>query len=189
MSELGRGAFSRRALLHVAAAGSVAFLGTSASASSAAAVGVPSTSTTRLEQPVFRGFTDIGGVWAEYRQVIVDYPLSLPVGWSFPAESTQRDSVPGGMWEKGSGEAEAYFYWQRAAAAVAYEAHLGGDHEGANHLLDVLEVGYNSSTRRAVIEDPDNIFVTEALRPARSVGTAKATSSGDFSELVRMVGL
>lgn len=129
-------------------------------------------------------YTDINGIWAEYREAIVDYPLPEPQGWSFPPHSALRDSAPGNLWERGHGRAEAYLNWQRASVEAAFAAWSRGDSAEANRILDQLQIGYESPTRRAYVDDPDNWFIHEGIRLARS----SSTEAGDFVPLMRMVG-
>ena len=183
---------TRRTLLQVVTVGSGVLLGslipTSANAAAplaSAGAAVPVAGQTAGTA----AFTDIQGVWAEYGEAIANFPLALPEGWSFPAESAMRNSEPDVQWEVGCGNTEAYLCWQRAVATAAHEAHQRGDHDEADRLLDLLEAGYDSPTRRAVIKDPDNAFLAMAVRPARSAdGAARGSATGgDFSTLMDAV--
>jgi hypothetical protein len=128
---------------------------------------------------VVDNFTDLEGIRAEYRAAIATFPLKLPTGWVFPAESSLRDPDSNALWERGNGRAEAYFFWQRSVASEAYRAHLRGDDALAVSYLDVLENGYDTTTRRAVLNDPNNDLVLHAIRPARG---------RDFSGLIPIAG-
>ncbi|MBW9110157.1 hypothetical protein [Microbacterium ureisolvens] len=178
-------AISRRTLLQVAAVGSGIVLG--AWIPSAGAAAAPAGAA--AEGSGLEGFIDIDGVHAEYRAAISNFRLPLPTGWSFPAESAVREPEPNVMWEQGTGEFEAYLYWQRAVATAAQDAHLRGDDAEADRLLDALESGYNSSTRRGLIDDPDNLFVTVTIGPARGGNpTARGgVAERDFSRLMEAV--
>ncbi|MCK6068513.1 MULTISPECIES: hypothetical protein [Microbacterium] len=91
-------------------------------------------------------------------------------------------------WERGCGRAEAFLSWQRAVAIAAWNAHEQGDHQSARQLLDILEAGHDSPTRRAVMEDIDNLFVTEGIRPARAGEmTARGAVASDFTALLSLV--
>jgi hypothetical protein len=133
-------------------------------------------------------FLTIEEVRAEYRAEIVDFPLSLPAGWSFPPESKREDTVPGALWEEGNGTAEAYFFWQYATAAAAQQAHSRGDDFEADRFLDALEAGYGSPTRRAVLDDPEAVFIREAVQPARRGNVAARGAGGgrDFTTLMQL---
>ena len=180
---------SRRTLLYVAAAGSGALLGSFVPA--AGAIASPDSTALSSGRKIadMDVFLDIDGLRAEYRQATATFPISLPAGWSFPPESRQQDTGPGVMWEKGNGVAEAYFFWQFAVATAAHEAHLQGHKLDADRFLDVLEAGYSTPIRRAVIDDPDAAFVTEAIQPARSENaTARGTvGGGNFGPLMHAV--
>lgn len=118
-------------------------------------------------------FTDLAGIHAEYRTAVETFPFELPSGVSFPPVSSYRDAVPASLWERGNGEAEAYFFWHNETAAAAKNALSSADTAGANRLLDSLEAGYASPTRRSVWRDTDATFPT-ALERARK---------GDFGSL------
>ncbi|MBD8478950.1 hypothetical protein [Microbacterium sp. CFBP 8794] len=106
-------------------------------------------------------------VWAEYKDAIARFPLALPSGWSFPADSALRSAVPDASWEVGSGESEAYLVWQEAVAFAANEAQSRGDLDEADRMLSLLEAGYSSNTRKRALEDPNQIIMTDALDAAR----------------------
>lgn len=180
---------SRRTLFQFAAVGTGFLLGGFVPAAHATAAPRSATLANSREIAGMGTFLDIDGVRAEYRKAIAKFPLTLPVGWSFPPESKQQDSEPGVRWEKGNGEAEAYFFWQYAVATAAHEAHLQGDAVEANRLLDALEAGYLTPTRRAVIDDPEAVFVAEAIQPARGANAAArgTVAGGDFGPLMNVV--
>jgi hypothetical protein len=182
MSDANERSMSRRSLLQAAAAGSAVLIGSILTASPARAASSLGMTSSSASSDLGR-FTDIAGVHSEYRDAIAAYPLPLPPGWTFPAESQQRDGSVVGQWERGSGQAEAYFYWQRANAVAAYEAYLRGDPTEAERLLDVLAYGYNSPVRKAVLEDPENVFLREALPAARATQLARGAGV-DYTRLL-----
>ncbi|RWZ49534.1 hypothetical protein ELQ90_12240 [Labedella phragmitis] len=135
-----------------------------------------------LSEMPSKGLTDLAGIHAEYREAAAAFPYEMPPGWSFPSESGLRDipttasegSETSALWERGSGTAEAYLYWQTAVSQAAYEAHLDGDQAGVASLLDTLEAGYRSDVRRTVLEDPAEDFIRIEIAAARN---------GDFTGL------
>lgn len=189
MKNFDEGVVSRRAVLYAAAAGSGVLLGGLVSISGASAV---STSTTHQGGQAIAGankFLDIHGLRDEYRQAVATFPLSLPDGWSFPPESRKQDEGAGVLWEKGSGAAEVYFFWQFAVASAAHEAHTRGDGAQAARLLDILEAGYQTPLRRRIVEDPNGTFIVDVIGPARGAGaTARGlASSANFDPLMNAV--
>lgn len=118
-------------------------------------------------------FTDLAGIHAEYRNAVETFPFELPSGVSFPRVSSYRDAVPASLWERGNGEAEAYFFWHNETAAAAKNAYSSANATEANRLLDFLDAGYASPTRRSVWQDTDATFPM-ALERARN---------GDFGSL------
>jgi hypothetical protein len=93
------------------------------------------------------------------------------------------------MWEKGSGVAEAYFFWQFAVASAAHDAYLQSKEAEAANFLDVLESGYKTSLRLKIVDDPEGAFVADVIGPARG-GNAAARGSvpiADFGPLMNAV--
>lgn len=190
MSNFDGRTVSRRTVLYAAAAGSGVLLGGLVPVGGATAAASNSTAYQGGRTIAdMDAFLDIDGVRAEYQQAIVAFPLNLPDGWSFPPDSRQQDEGPGVMWEKGNGVAEAYFFWQFAVASAAHEAHLRGEEAEAARFLDVLEAGYSTPLRRAIVDDPEGAFVTEAVGPVRGGGAAArgSASKADFGPLMHAV--
>lgn len=113
------------------------------------------------------GYTDIVGVHDEYRRAVAIFPLPLPEGYAFPAESREKEDETGMRFTLGTGEVEAYTYWASATTRAAYDAHISGDTATANRHLDALEAGYDSPVGRASIDDPDRGFINDGVNPAR----------------------
>lgn len=113
--------------------------------------------------------TSIAGVRDEYKRAIGIFPLQLPKGYAFPAESAVAEPVgqTGTQFSEGTGAAEAYFFWQNATATAAYAAYLRGDRRYSTQLLDIAESGYGTKVRKMYVSDPDNSFVIESLAPSR----------------------
>lgn len=182
-------AVSRRAILQIAAAGTGILI-----LQPAAAFAATPTNSLEKRSDVLSayiamtsdsGVTDLNGIRAEYRAAAAIFPLDLPPGWVFPAESSLYNTEPDVQWQRGGGAAEAYLYWQSAVATAAYHAYLGGDSSGVEHYLDTLESGYNSAVRRAVLEDVANEFITVKIVTARNAdaGALAAARRGDFTKL------
>ncbi|MDQ1124948.1 hypothetical protein [Microbacterium trichothecenolyticum] len=134
-----------------------------------------------VEKTVGSGFTDLAGIHQEYREAVASFPFPLPDGQQFPPESSLNDDAPTSdavrrrvVWQKGSGVAEAYMYWETATVVAASEAQDRGEFIRAQALLDTLEAGYNSDFRRLVLIDRGNEFVRTQVGAARS---------GDFGPL------
>lgn len=123
------------------------------------------------------GLTDLAGIHAEYLSAIAAFPFVLPAGAVFPAASSLRDSVSGEMWERGAGEAEAYFFWHDATVSAAEDAANRGNDDEARQLLSALESAFKSAKRQAVWEDTDEVL---------SSRIAKA-KKGDFSALSGLI--
>ena len=188
MNNLDGRPVSRRTVLYAAAAGSGVLLGGLASAGSATAASRSTGSRADGTTAEMEAFLDVNGVRAEYQQAIATFPLNLPDGWSFPPDSRVPDR-PGVMWEKGSGVAEAYFFWQFAVASAAHEAHMRGEEAEAGRFLDVLESGYRTSLDRKIVEDPDGAFLVEVIGPARGRGALArgSAATADFGPLMNAV--
>ncbi|WP_156458812.1 hypothetical protein [Microbacterium sp. Leaf179] len=136
------------------------------------------------------GLMDLDGLRAEYRDAVSTFPFALPEGYAFPAESQSGESLRGSVWEVGAGHAEAYCFWQASMVTAAYEADLAHDSAKADGLLRALEAGYDSQTRRVVLEDPGNYFVEHALEGATSAGSDTQSNSveSDFAPLLVFAG-
>lgn len=114
--------------------------------------------------------TLLAGVQEEYRRAVAIFPLTLPSGYVFPAESsiTEPQGKSGVRFSVGTGAGEAYFFWQNATAAAAYSAHLRGDRRSSTELLGAIANGYSTPVRKMYIQDPDERYVTSSINPARN---------------------
>lgn len=119
---------------------------------------------------------DLAGVRAEYQSAVATFPYPLPKGVVFPPASGLRSSSPGQLWERGSGKAEAFFFWHRATVAAAEVEHTKGNRVESHRLLDLLESAFDSNLRTEIWEDASGLFsatVTQARR-------------GDFAALAHL---
>ncbi|WP_139327462.1 hypothetical protein [Microbacterium sp. RURRCA19A] len=183
-----QGALSRRALLRVALIGAGALTGAIAAPTAASAATERSIPTNRIDtspRPIFVGLEEVR---AEYKEAVRTFPLALPQGWSFPADSSagQTDSPSSqaapSLWEKGFGHVEVFMYWLSAVAAAACDAHARSDNQSADELLDLLEAGFATPQRRMAIPDPENLLLGLLVDPARG-GGSQARHSADFTNL------
>lgn len=116
-------------------------------------------------------FVSIERIWEEYAEAVRTWPFALPDGQALPAHSGLRDEpdIPA-RWERGCGAAEAYLVWSTLTASAAHSAFAGGDTVTANRYLDSLISAYDSDIRRAVLEDPEQLFLRDIVLPARHDG-------------------
>lgn len=134
------------------------------------------------------GITSLEGVEAEYAKAVESFPFVKPDDWSFPTSSGLTDPEPGTQWDRGFGAAIAYLLWQSAVAVAAQKAYLAGDRAVADRYLDVLEAGYLSPVRRAVLDDPDDAFISgpadkSTAQAANNKAPVASARGGDYSLL------
>lgn len=124
--------------------------------------------------------TLLDGVHEEYRKAVAIFPLALPTGYAFPAESstTEPEGESGTRFSVGTGAAEAYFFWQNATATAAYSAHLRGDHGKSSQLLSAAETGYATPVRKMYVQDTENAYIDTAINPARNGNFAPLRAQG-----------
>ena len=183
-------AISRRILLQLAAVGSTAaFLIPEASAQGDVVSSdlpfveiTPGAIENYLKETQHKGMARFTEIQTEYRNATTIFPLTLPDGWTFPADCGLSDTSPGAFWERGMGASAAYFNWQRAVAAAAYAGHRQGDTTSAKRYLDLLEAGYATDVRRAALSDPEDIF-TGGHSGQTKGGPLVAARNGDFKLL------
>jgi hypothetical protein len=142
--------------------------------------------------------TTLSGVHDEYRTAVSIFPLQLPAGYAFPAQSSATDpaGAPGSRFSAGTGAAEAYFFWQNATAAAAYSAFLQGDHARSHQLLNALEAGYATGVRRMYWQDLNDGFLVHSIEPGhngnflplRLGGLNEFTGSPIFRAIAEMAG-
>lgn len=107
----------------------------------------------------------LDAVNAEYRDAARVFPLALPDGWAFPADSGLiGQSLPDG-WQHGDGYAQAFAFW-RAATATAAFADFNRDTSDVAAHLDALTAGYDSPVRAMYVDDPELTYLVEVVAPA-----------------------
>lgn len=111
---------------------------------------------------------DSAAVEDEFHAAGAEFPLALPDGYVWP---TGLDRSLGTVMEfqRGTGVAEAYLYWEAAHATAAYADYRNGDPDAAAHV-DALVAGYASPVRSMYIdpEQPgiDSEYYRAVLEPA-----------------------
>ena len=103
----------------------------------------------------------------EYYQTIEEFPEPLPGGVSFATEIPTSFDLEGQS-EPGVGQSFAYFYW---ACAWQQEFILGYDDEDLarqTQALDMLERWKETEFYAAHYDDPDDLWTTLMIDPARA---------------------
>lgn len=113
----------------------------------------------------------------EFHAAAAAFPLALPERYTWPTElSRSLGTVT--EFERGTGVAEAYLYWEAAHATAAYADHFNGDAAAATAHLEQLVEGYASPVRSMSVdpEQPgtDSDYYRAVLEPALN---------GDFDAL------
>lgn len=216
MNHYIEGGISRRSVLQSAAtiAAAMAFGGTLTNAAPAMAAGhstaAPSLAVTRpvsVDEYVRRmppsgdstaQTTALSGVHDEYRTAVSVFPLQLPTGYAFPAQSSAiyPAGASGSRFSVGTGAAEAYFFWQNATAAAAYSAFLRGDRAASHQLLNAVEAGYATAVRKMCWEDPGDGYIVHSIEPGhngnflplRLGGLDEFTGGPTFRAIAEMAG-
>lgn len=114
--------------------------------------------------PANAPLADAAAVNAEYQEAARAFPLALPDGWAFPADSRIVDRRVGD-WHVGDGAALAFEFWQNATATAAFADQYGSADGGDSTAhLDALSAGYNSPLRAAYVDDPG--YLDRVVAPA-----------------------
>lgn len=112
---------------------------------------------------------DSAAVEDEFHAAGAAFPLALPDGYVWP---TGLDRSLGTVMEfqRGTGVAEAYLYWEAAHATAAYADYRNGDLDAATAHVEELVDGYASPVRSMYIdpEHPgiDSEYYRAVLEPA-----------------------
>lgn len=105
----------------------------------------------------------------EFHAAAAAFPFDLPDGYVWPSE-LPRSLGTVTEFERGTGVAEAYLYWEAAHATAAYADHLVGDATAATAQLEQLIDGYASPIRSMYVdsEQPgtDSDYYLSVLEPA-----------------------
>lgn len=104
----------------------------------------------------------------EFHAAAAAFPLELPDGYTWPTE-TLRPFGTVSEYQRGTGAAEAYLYWEAATATAAYADHRIGDPASVAHL-EALVDGYASPVRSMYFdpEQPgtDSDYYRSVIEPA-----------------------
>lgn len=105
----------------------------------------------------------------EFHAAAAAFPLDLPDGYTWPT-GLSRSLGTVAEFERGTGVAETYLYWEAAHATTAYADHLTGDADAATAHLEQLVEGYASPIRSMYVdpEQPgtDSDYYRAVLEPA-----------------------
>jgi len=117
----------------------------------------------------------------EYDRTLENFPDDLPfpeaVDTHPPLESQiVTDPETTDLFQVGSGESQAYIYWECVWMVEALKA--DGDREGLDAAVDMLESALDSEFRRRYYEDPGRVWELEVLGGAR---TGDLSSLKDFA--------
>ncbi|CAI9392881.1 hypothetical protein [Microbacterium sp. T2.11-28] len=127
------------------------------------------------------GFMSYDEMRAEYDRTLENFPDDLPfpegVNTHPPLESqTVTDPETTDLFQTGSGESQAYIYWECTWMVQALEA--GDDRARLDEALDMLESALDSRFHRLYYEDPGRVWELEVLGGAR---TGDLSSLKDFA--------
>jgi hypothetical protein len=105
----------------------------------------------------------------EFHAAAAAFPLDLPAGYTWPTEMS-RSLGTVTEWQRGTGVAEAYLYWEAAHATAAYAAWRSGDMVSAVAQVEVLVDGYASAIRSMYVDPEeagtDSEYYRSVLEPA-----------------------
>lgn len=109
------------------------------------------------------------GVDDEFHAAAATFPLALPDGYTWPTELPRSlGSVT--EYQRGTGAAEAYLYWEAATATAAYADHRSGEPDDVAAHLEALVDGYASPVRSMYFdpEQPgtDTEYYRSVIEPA-----------------------
>lgn len=105
----------------------------------------------------------------EFHAAAAAFPLDLPAGYTWPT-GLSRSLGTVTEYQRGTGVAEAYLYWEAAHATAAYADSRSGDMVSAVAQVEVLVDGYASPIRSMYVdpEEPgtDSEYYRSVLEPA-----------------------
>lgn len=112
-----------------------------------------------------------GEMREEYDRTLDDFPADLPfpegVDTHPPLESQiVTDPETTDLYEAGSGESQAFVYWECTWMVEVLKANGVG--ERAERALDMLESALDSDFYRLYYEDPERVWELKVLGGARS---------------------
>lgn len=105
----------------------------------------------------------------EFHAAAAAFPLDLPAGYTWPT-GLSRSLGTVAEYQRGTGVAEAYLYWEAAHATAAYAADYNGSPGAVAAHIDELVDGYASPIRSMYVdpEEPgtDSEYYRSVLEPA-----------------------
>lgn len=121
--------------------------------------------------PVPEGFLSYSEMRDEYDRTLDEFPVDLPFPEGVnphPPLETQivTDPETTDLYEAGSGESQAFAYWECAWMVEVLKANGAG--ERAERALDMLESALDSDFYRLYYEDPERVWELKVLGGARN---------------------
>jgi hypothetical protein len=152
----------------------VVVLSACTSAPRASAPTTPPPAAASATPPSGKDLLDASQMVDEYRDTAKRFPADLPPDVAFP-ESIPGTYDPAALSEPGVGESIANFYWICAWQAEFIDAWGVRDTSRQADALDALEDWKSTGFYRDHYEDPDDLWTTKMVAPARA---------GDPTELI-----